>query len=342
MAPRTRAVRLALVLVALLASLALLSAPAVAQPEAPALGDSNGIQVVESQSLGPRLIDVTVSSAALAKPAGVRILLPEGYSADPERRYPVLHLLHGGFGNYRDWTVAGNAEALTADLDLIVVMPDAGRGGWYRDWDNFGRGGPPRWEAFHVGQLLPWADSQLRTLASREGRAVAGLSMGGFGAISYAARHPELFAAAASFSGAVDTRNLALRSLIEISPLADGGLPGSIYKLPLLGEADWAAHNPWSLAPSLRGMHLALYTGDGLPGPFDNPNSLPDVQEQQVHSMNIALHNRLDALGIGHTWRDYGHGTHTWPYWQRDLREELPAIMASFGVAAPAAVAVGG
>ena len=51
--------------------------------------------------------------------------------------------------------------------------------------------------------------------------------------------------------------------------------------------------------------------------------------------MNVALHQRLDDLGLAHTWRDYGHGTHTWPYWQRDLREELPAIMATVGAAAP-------
>jgi S-formylglutathione hydrolase FrmB len=331
-AARGRAARIALVTAAVVASLAIFTSPAAASPP---LGDGDGIHVVESKSLDQRLVEATVSSQALSGPVGIRILLPADYDADPERRYPVLYLLHGGFGNFADWTEAGDAEAATAGLDLIVVMPDAGRGGWYRDWDNFGQGGPPEWETFHIRQLIPWVDSQLRTQASREGRAIAGLSMGGFGSLSYAARNPLLFAAAASFSGAVDTRNLPLRGLITISPLADGREPGAIYPPPLLNEADWAAHNPWSLAGSLRGMHLALYTGDGLPGPLDD-GGLLDVQEQQVHTMNVALHQRLDALGIAHTWRDYGHGTHTWPYWQRDLREELPAIMTAFGAAVPA------
>lgn len=84
-------------------------------------------------------------------------------------------------------------------------MPDGGKGGFYTDWCINGAGGQPKWETYLVDQLLPWIDDHYPTMASRSERAVAGLSMGGFGALSYAARHPDLFASASSFSGAIDT-----------------------------------------------------------------------------------------------------------------------------------------
>jgi S-formylglutathione hydrolase FrmB len=301
-------------------------AKALALPALP--GDGDGVHVVAGRWLGKRLLDLTVSSPALAKPAGVRVLVPDDY-ATSSVRYPVLYLLHGGFGNFRDWTDAGDAERISAGLPLIVVMPDAGRGGWYTDWANFGRGGPPAWETFHIDELLPWVDANFRTIAARQGRAIAGLSMGGFGAMSYAGRHPDLFGAVASFSGAVDTRNAGLDGLIFISPLIDGGAPGAIFGLPVLDQTALAGHNPWALAPHFRGMHVALYTGNGQPGPLDRGSASFDPIEFEVHSMAVAVHQRLSALGISHTWDDYSAGTHSWAYWQRDLRQELPAIIAS-------------
>jgi S-formylglutathione hydrolase FrmB len=297
-------------------------------------GDGHGIHVIAGRWLDKRLLELSVSSPALAKPAGVRVLVPDDYSTSSVR-YPVLYLLHGGFGNFRDWTDAGDAERITTGLPLIVVMPDAGRGGWYSDWANFGQGGPPAWETFHIGELLPWVDATFRTVAIRQGRAIAGLSMGGFGAMSYAGRHPDLFSSVASFSGAVDTRNLGLDGLIFISPLIDGGAPGAIFGLPGLDQPALAGHNPWELASRFGGMHIALYTGDGRPGPLDHGGSSFDPIEFEVHSMGVAVHQRLRALGIVHTWDDYGAGTHSWAYWQRDLREELPAIMATVGHMAP-------
>jgi S-formylglutathione hydrolase FrmB len=304
--------------------------PGLALPGRALPGDGDGIHVVAGRWLDNRLLDLTVSSPALAKPAGVRILVPDDYGTS-SARYPVLYLLHGGFGNYRDWTDAGDAERITAGRPLVVVMPDAGRGGWYSDWANFGRGGPPAWETFHISELLPWVDARFRTVAARQGRAIAGLSMGGFGAMSYAGRHPDLFSSVASFSGAVDTRNVGLDGLIFISPLIDGGALGAIFGIPVLDQPDLARHNPWTLARQLRGMHVALYTGNGQPGPLDRRGSSFDPIEFEVHSMGVAVHQRLSDLGIAHTWDDYGAGTHSWAYWQRDLRAELPAIMASLG-----------
>ena len=127
----------------------------------------------------------------------MRILLPAGYGSQTKRRYPVLYLLHGASGDQTSWTDAGqgDAEALTAKLPLIVVMPDGGRGGFYTNWFNNGAGGLPRWENWHIKRLIPYIDGRYRTRAARSERAIAGLSMGGFGTFSYASRHPDLFTA---------------------------------------------------------------------------------------------------------------------------------------------------
>jgi S-formylglutathione hydrolase FrmB len=313
---------------AALASLAAL----VFAPAAPAA--AGDIQLTSSQRLDSRLLDLTLSTPALAKPTHVRVLLPDGYRKQKPKRYPVLYLLHGAFGNDEDWTRVGEAESITAGRKVIVVMPDGGQGGWYTDWVNRGQGGPPEWETFHIGELIPWIDGRYRTLTSRGDRAIAGLSMGGFGAMSYATRHPDLFSWAGSFSGAVDIVNyLPVVAIIDLEAPVDGGLPGDQFGDRVLAEPNWRAHNPWDLAANLRNTTVVIDTGNGQPGPLDPPDKLFDPIEFGVHDMSVSLHQRLLALGIPHTWNDYGPGTHTWPYWQRDLAEALPSMMSGFKAA---------
>ncbi|MCW3066913.1 MAG: hypothetical protein JWN32_4085 [Solirubrobacterales bacterium] len=324
---------------AVLAALAVSAAPAAAQAPPP-LRDAAGIHVVSVQALDDRLLDVTMRTDALPAPVHTRILLPAGYPADPARSYPALYMLHGSFADDTEWTRAGDAEAITAGLPVIAVMPDGGAGGWYSNWLNHGRGGPPEWERFHIDELIPWVDRNLRTVAARGGRAIVGLSMGGFGAMSYAARHPDLFVAAASFSGAVDSNNVGLLPIVDLETLDESRSLDidAIWGSRLTDELVWRAHNPWDLAANLRGLRLAVYTGNGRPGPFDSPAKLFDPIESGVHAMSVSFHGRLDGLGIAHTWQDYGSGTHSAAYWQRDLRSALPAIMAAFAQA-PAASA---
>ncbi len=272
---------------------------------------AGGLRLVSSRALDSRLTELTLRTDAVAGDTRVRVLMPAGY-ARSKRRYPVLYLLHGALGDETSWIEEGDAEAITAGLPLIVVMPDSGTGGGYADWFNGGAGGPPEWERYHVDQLIPFVDRRYRTIARRAGRAVAGLSMGGFGAMSYAARHPDTFVAAAAFSGAVDTNNP-----LDIAVTGDEPFGPRATQ-----EIRWRARNPWDLAENLRGLRLVVRTGDGAP--------LNDIVEAVVHQMNVGFHDRLTALGISHTWDDYGAGTHTWPYWQRDLRATLPELMATF------------
>jgi S-formylglutathione hydrolase FrmB len=263
----------------------------------------------------------------LADPTRLRVLLPTGYNDQPTRRFPVLYLLHGGTADYRYWTDTADVTRIVGAAPLIVVMPDDGPGGWYTDWTNNGLGGPPEWETFHITQLIPWVDSTFRTRPDRSGRAIAGVSMGGFGAMSYATRHTQLFAAAASFSGAVDILDPRISLVVEVSPLATLTIPTSVFGPRLTNEPHWREHNPTDLADQLHDIDLAIYTGNGDPGPGDPPG--PDLQEQAVHQASETFHHALTAAGIPHRFIDYGPGTHTTKYWQRDLTQELPHLIAT-------------
>ena len=168
------------------------------------LRSGHGLRIESVETIDARQLAVRVSTDALQQPVDLRILLPHDYEST-KRRYPVLYLFHGTSGRASDWVTSGNAVETTADLPVIVVMPDAGfdgdGGGWFANWFNGGAGGQPMWETFHVEQVIPWVDANLRTISERSGRAIAGLSQGGFGALSYAAHHPDLFTSVASFSG---------------------------------------------------------------------------------------------------------------------------------------------
>ncbi len=275
------------------------------------------LRLVSSSKLGPRLEHLAFRTPAVKGITGVRVLLPRGYARHRAKHYPVLYLLHGAIDNFRSWTDKGDAAQLTLAYPMIVVMPDSGPDGGYTNWYNGGRGGPPEWETYHVDQLLPWIDAHFRTIPTRAERAVAGLSMGGYGAVTYAAQHPDLFGAAASFSGALDTNN---PGDIAVTPPATYG-PRSTQEL------NWRAHNPLDLAANLRGLALSLRTGNGQPG---GPFGGGDVVEVVVHQMNVAFHDRLLKLGIPSIWDDYGPGGHDWPYWRRDLRQTLPWLMRLF------------
>jgi S-formylglutathione hydrolase FrmB len=235
---------------------------------------------------------------------------------------------------------------------MIVVSPDidinGNGGGWCTDSYDGGAGGPPEWEAFHIDELLPWVDANLRTIATRQGRAIFGLSQGGFCAMSYAARHPDLFSIAGSFSGADDIAfdpldQLEGAAIIDLTAAGlDGAPPESFFGDPYANAINWQDHDPTTLAENLADTRLFEYTGDGMPGPLDTglPNLEGMVIEAGVDQMTNDFHDRLETLGIPSTFLDYGPGTHSWPYWARDLKWSISRIAADFATPAsnPAAV----
>jgi S-formylglutathione hydrolase FrmB len=315
----------------------------------PVFQSGDGITVLSQTQLTSRLYEIKLDTTDVQGEQQVRVLVPEGYEQQASVRYPVLYLLHGGGtpsepAGAEDWTTQGEAEQTTAGQPLITVMPSAGNGGWYTNWLHPGAARPQRWQAFHIHELIPWIDSNLDTIAARKGRAIAGLSMGGYGAIRYAERFPGKFAFVASFSGALDMlapqqqRTIYYTELINGLP-GDGpfghGSPETVTNEETWREADPVASLRYGVT-RLRGMAIALYTGSGTSP--DNPNApIPTNFEAAVAKTNIRMNRALTAARIPHYFLDYGKGegygtgcdgNHDWGCWKVDLREALPRMMS--------------
>jgi S-formylglutathione hydrolase FrmB len=302
----------------------------------------DGLRVVSEQHLDARLVALQLHSAALGADTDVRVLLPTGYAPGAHRRYPVLYLLDGTSGTAADWTTSGGAEATTAGLPLIVVMPNIDRGGDGGGWcTNSVDRDPGAWETYHVAELIPWIDANLPTIAGRGGRAIAGLSQGGFCAMSYAARFPDRFGTALSYSGAPDiaydaeARTIITPVIEYTASVLDGAAPDAMFGPRDSNEINWAAHDPATLAANLGDTRLSLFTGNGQPGPLDGGASLLTLLtagpiEAGAERLTELFQQRLQTLGIPGSFDDYGPGTHTWPYWARDLSQSIDAIMSDF------------
>lgn len=290
------------------------------------------LTVVAHEQLSPRLHEFTVASPALEREALVRVQVPTGHADDPDRRWPLALLLHGRSENATTWSDRTDLERFDG---MVLVMPEGGQVGWYTDWFDDSCCGAQEWESFHLGEVLPWATATFRAHDERSQRFVAGVSMGGFGAMSYAARHPDLFGGAAEFSGFVDLMLLEVSGLVGVdgeSFRVAGTPPGSVFGPVVSEELRWRGHNPVDLAPNLAWTDLVLRHGNGLPGQFGGD---PDAGEAAIRLTGISFHERLVELGIDHQWDDYGDGVHTWPYWEWGLEVTWPRWRQVAEAAAP-------
>lgn len=287
----------------------------------------------------------------------IDVILPEGYCAS-NQAYPIIYMLHGAGGSYADWTNPNDGNLLAyvqkqeaanrSALNDIFVMPDGGVGGWYSDWSD----GSRQYETYHLTDLLEFIAQAYD--ANTKDMAIAGLSMGGFGSLSYAARHPGMFKVAASFSGAVD-----MLYGFPASGTAFTALNGQ-YNTPtdavwgnqITDEPNWAAHNPASLAKDLKGTTLLLASGTGTPGGAQGDALDPSSSgfdpggyalESFILQMNLSLVKSLALAGVscspsaldpeatfvppGSCTTDfYPGGYHGWPYWRADAAWALPLM----------------
>jgi S-formylglutathione hydrolase FrmB len=292
-----------------------------------AAAQSNPARITAEERVAPRVVELTISTPAFATPTKVDVDLPAGYDADPHRRWPVSYFLAGMQNTYKSFNNVVDGVGLTADYPSIVVSPN-GDSGYWSDWYNAGAGGPPQYETYVIDQLIPLIDAHFRTIADRSHRLLAGVSMGGYGAMMFAARHPDLFSAVASISGAVDS-NLALNGLVlSVSPTLQGGKTDAIYGPRSTEEARWRGHNPTDLAANLKSLDLQVRTANGVlnTGIGENPLS-PDavscVVEKGVHDASVSMHDTLDRLHLPHLWKDYGAGCHTVPNFKREITDTL-------------------
>jgi S-formylglutathione hydrolase FrmB len=232
------------------------------------------------------------------------VLLPVGYT-ESNKRYPVLYLLHGLFGRYDDWITRTNLAEYAAHYEVIIVTPE-GHDNWYTD-----SAGVPtdKYESYFVRELISDVDARFRTIKDRRARGVAGLSMGGYGALKYGLKHPDQFAFAGSLSGALDP---AMRTDEHPGFAWDILRPSINAVFGPRGSQTRTANDLHQIARSLSASQIAslpyLYFDCGL--------------EDGFLATNRELADILLAKKIPHQYRQLPGG-HNWSYWDQQVREVL-------------------
>ncbi|HEY9284360.1 MAG TPA: alpha/beta hydrolase family protein [Pyrinomonadaceae bacterium] len=252
------------------------------------------------------------------------VVLPAGYHRRESRsaRYPVVFLLHGLTGHYDNWVTKTKLVDYARPYDLIIVTPE-GNNGWYTDSAT---APADRYESYVIRELIPEVERRYRAMPAREGRAVAGLSMGGYGALKFGVKYPELFALAASMSGAVGAaswstedqlpRGLIRESILRTFGPADGAVKAENDLFKLVGEM------PEGRAKNLPFLYLDCGTEDAL----------------RLLPTNLALANLLAARKIPHEYRQLP-GDHDWAYWDKQVQEVLRLAAAKLAAPSRAAAA---
>ena len=149
-------------------------------------------------AIGARVETVRFQSKLVNTTLPYNVILPTDYDTSRTTRYPVLYLLHGLTGHYSDWVARTNVADYAAEYRMIVVMPE-GNDSWYTDSATVTT---DKYESYILKELIPDVQQRYRTIEARYGRSIAGLSMGGYGAIKFGLKSPSTFVFAASMSGA--------------------------------------------------------------------------------------------------------------------------------------------
>ncbi|GAB3576740.1 alpha/beta hydrolase-fold protein [Spirosoma luteolum] len=265
------------------------------------------------------LESLLLHSSVLNRPVRYSIYLPPDYYTS-NRRYPVVYLLHGYGDDETSWIQYGEADRL-ADSGIragelppmILVMPNAG-GSWYiNDYQS-----KVRYEDMVVQELIPHIDSTFRTRTQRQFRGVAGLSMGGFGALVLAMHHPDLFSACGAMSASARTDEMLMALPAErynqmLAPVLSGPVSGA-DRLTLT----WKRNSPIILARSAPATDLTrvrwfIDCGD----------------DDALSEGNAMLHIELGKRAIAHEYR-VRDGGHTWTYWRTSLPDVLSFMALSF------------
>ena len=306
------------------------AAPAGVLAAAPAAADT-GARITAEKKVAANAVDITIDSPSLGKSVKARILLPKNWRRGSQATWPVLYAFHGGQDDYTSWPRNTDIEAWAAEYNVIVVMPEGENGG-YADWYNYGKGGKPMWERFHTAEVRQLLE---RNYGAGAMRAAIGNSSGGQGALTYAARHPGLFEYAASLSGIVSMRSPGMPALLMFTNASNWQDPFAIWGIPWADDANWRAHDPYSLAAELRGTGVFISSGTtGRPGPGDPdvaPWDIGLLSEIAIGANNKEFKKRLDELNVPHTAHIYGDGRHNWPAWIRETRSIWPVLMKSIG-----------
>lgn len=286
-------------------------------------------------------------SSALGVTKHYLVYLPPSYSASTSRRYPVAYYLHGYAGDETNWVQLGHLDSAMDSLiaaggpEMIVVMPD-GDNSWYTTWNTMGdyracqrdtaRKEPaadfcvpwPHYDDYIARDLVHHVDSVYRTMPDRGHRAIAGLSMGGYGAVELALEYPDVWRAAASHSGTLQLmyggphpyagRDVYATSMDQLER-ANGPVWPSLRAALGNDTTAWRARDPLTRLARLQAtrptMIPALYFDVGTDDPFVDQNRAFDAG--------------LTALHVAHEFHEYP-GTHNWDYWKEHVGQSLAWI----------------
>ncbi|UFH34458.1 alpha/beta hydrolase [Flavobacterium acetivorans] len=235
-----------------------------------------------------------VFSVSMNKNIKTCVITPDSYKKS-KKNFPVVYLLHGYSGNYATWVKSFKEVAQQADkYGFIVIGVDGNYSSWYFDSPidpDF------KYETYIIDELVPFIDKKYKTIASREGRAISGLSMGGHGALYLSFKHQDVFGAAGSMSGGVDFRpfpgNWDIKKRL-----------GSITDFP----ENWDKNTVVNMLELVKSNKLNLIIDCGVDDFFI------DVNRQ--------LHEKMLALKINHDYIERP-GKHNMEYWENSLKFQL-------------------
>jgi putative tributyrin esterase len=240
---------------------------------------------------------VQFKSNLIGKTLPYGVVLPPRYGLITSRgiRYPVLYLLHGWSGNYDSWAKETALTQYAAEYQMIIITPEGGNG-WYTDSATVPS---DQYEAYVIRELIADVDNRFRTIADRRGRSIAGVSMGGYGALKFGFKYPEMFSLAASMSGALDaaarTDNASILQTFG-GPESAARKTNDLTRLAREFPADRQALLPY------------FYLDCGTEDPW--------------LASNRDFSGVLLERKIVHEYRQLP-GSHIWPYWDRQVREVM-------------------
>jgi len=265
------------------------------------------------------------------------VLLPSGYERS-DRRYPVVYIITGNGGAVTSAATELHLDEYAARDEAIIVTPvEHQLNNLMPDWAD----GSRALDHDFISELIPRIDADFRTIPDRDHRAIAGLSAGGYSSMAIAAHHPNLFAAAASFSGLIDIRDrgAAGEATVELPQvLVVDQRPDELFHRfgnPYTDPESWVQRNPTDLVANLRGVDLYASAGDGVPASADEAAGggaflwQHMLVEQQISSMTVSFIQHAQAAGIPIDARLH-RGTHDARHWRDDLADWWPRMLHAF------------
>jgi S-formylglutathione hydrolase FrmB len=255
---------------------------------------------VGNASFAAKVDTLQIASKAMNKTYNAAVVTPNSY-AKGKTNYPVLYLLHGAYGHFRDWLKSTPNKNLVTDLadqyNIIIVMPEGETFSFYIDSPV---NKESQFETFITQEVIQKVDATYRTIATKNGRVITGLSMGGHGALYLSSKHPELFCAAGSMSGAVDMNIMLNPEGIERTKTLFGPILGDEVTSP-------AAYKRYAVVEK-----IDLFKANKMPLIIDC-----GVDDFLIES-NRELRRRLLYNKIPHEYTERP-GAHTWEYWDNAL-----------------------